>query len=437
MLKNFPQPYKSFNKKNLTKYSSTSKIIKAFFIALFLSAFIYLDYFGVTNFALHVSAVFVGFYLLFNSEKLTWFFSGFFIGLFWFYWMGLSFRFYELTWMIPFVILGVGLIFGILFLVPSLISKSPFIRVGALLLLSQIAPFGFNWFHFELPFMYTPFGLTPLHVASFMLGVLLIQNLKGAKKYLCIIFFILSIDFSIKNEIAPFPLDLEIIQTDVSQKTKWDKAFITSTVNENLKEIEKAIENNKKVIVFPETAFPLYLNTNEEIINILKIYSQKIAIITGSLAHEGEKYLNSAYFFDKGEMKRADKVVLVPFGEEVPLPNFLAKPINRIFFGVENDFTSAKEPVDFKIDDVVFRTAICYEGSAKELHVNAPKYMFVLSNNAWFLPSTEPTLQNLMLKLYATKSDTLIYHVVNGEGGGVITPRKSLVNELYLRVRGN
>ena len=39
--------------------------------------------------------------------------------------------------------------------------------------------------------------------------------------------------------------------------------------------------------------------------------------------------------------------------------------------------------------------------------------MIVLSNNGWFVPSTEPTLQKLLLLYYNKKYDTTIYHSIN------------------------
>ena len=380
---------------------------------------------------MHIIFAFIGFYLLLNSTKSGYFFTGFFIGLFWFYWISFSFRYYDLSFLIPFVIIGVALIYGVLFLAASLISKSPFIRAIFLVLISQIHPFGFNWFNFELIFYYTHFGITPLHLLSFMFAILIFTNYTSKIRYLSILFLILSLDFSNQTTTKELPFEIAIVNTAISQDIRWDNRFIESVVNDNFAKIEKAIEENKRVIIFPETAFPMYLNTNPYVINRLKEYSKEIAIIAGSLSLDGDKFYNSAYFFDKENMQRADKVVLVPFGEEIPLPRFMVNFINRVVFDGAGDFDMAKEPVDFIVDNVSIRSAICYEGSKKILHENLPKnsptYMSVISNNAWFLPSTEPIMQNLMLKFYASKSNTIIFHSVNGKGGGIIYPRESKI----------
>ncbi|MCF6254557.1 MAG: DUF5718 family protein [Thiomicrorhabdus sp.] len=55
-----------------------------------------------------------------------------------------------------------------------------------------------------------------------------------------------------------------------------------------------------------------------------------------------------------------------------------------------------------------------------------PKQMIVLSNNGWFTPSIEPTLQKLLLIYYNKKYDTTIYHSVNMSPSFVIQKGKVL-----------
>ncbi len=48
--------------------------------------------------------------------------------------------------------------------------------------------------------------------------------------------------------------------------------------------------------------------------------------------------------------------------------------------------------------------------------------MIATSNNAWFTPSIEPTLQKLLLKYYAKKYDVTIFHSINGSENYTIRP---------------
>jgi apolipoprotein N-acyltransferase len=116
----------------------------------------------------------------------------------------------------------------------------------------------------------------------------------------------------------------------------------------------------------------------------------------------------------------AKKLVLVPFGEYIPLPDFMKKFVNDTFFAGASDFLTAKHPTDFLIKGVKFRNAICYEATCKELYVGNVQFMIAISNNAWFTPSIEPTLQKLLMEYYARKNGVTIYHAANAAGTGVI-----------------
>ena len=126
-------------------------------------------------------------------------------------------------------------------------------------------------------------------------------------------------------------------------------------------------------------------------------------------------------------MRRFDKLVLVPFGEEVPLPKFAKDLVNKIFFGGHGDFSTAKTPSDYEIEGVKISNAICYEATRDELFSGDFDVMIAVTNNGWFIPSTEPTLQRILLKYYATKYEKVIYHSVNGSKSEVVKPKISAI----------
>jgi apolipoprotein N-acyltransferase len=177
-------------------------------------------------------------------------------------------------------------------------------------------------------------------------------------------------------------------------------------------------------VVLPETAFTTVLNKNVMLLEKLKELSYKIDIITGGLFVENEQIYNASYHFSKGEVEIAKKVVLVPFGEEIPFPKFFVDLINKVFYNGAQDYSKASEPTDFMIKGDKFRNAICYEATTDKIFENLgdTKYMVAISNNAWFTPSIEPTLQHLLLKFYSKKYDVNIFHVVNGSSNRTYRP---------------
>ena len=134
-------------------------------------------------------------------------------------------------------------------------------------------------------------------------------------------------------------------------------------------------------------------------------------------------------------MQRFDKFILVPFGEETPLPNFAKDFVNDAFFGGASDFSKAENYSEYEIDGVKIVNAICYEATRPEIYKNAPKIVVAISNNGWFMPSTEPNLQRLLMRYYATLSGATIYHAVNGSKSEIITPKELWISKTLTKFR--
>ena len=167
------------------------------------------------------------------------------------------------------------------------------------------------------------------------------------------------------------------------------------------------------MVVLPESAFPLFLNLDPNLLSRLQYLSHKIAIVTGALAYKEGKIYNSTYIFQNGRYIILDKVVLVPFGEEIPLPKPLARLVNHIFFGDASDYDHATTPQIYEIEGIRFTNAICYEATHPLIYQSPTTYIIAISNNAWFWPSLEPWLQNLIIRYYATIYHKVVYHATN------------------------
>ncbi|MDU9800000.1 apolipoprotein N-acyltransferase, partial [Helicobacter pylori] len=57
----------------------------------------------------------------------------------------------------------------------------------------------------------------------------------------------------------------------------------------------------------------------------------------------------------------------------------------------------------------------------------------VMSNNAWFSPSIEPTLQRTLLKYYARRYGKIILHSTNFSTSYILNP--SLLGDILFRKR--
>lgn len=406
----------------IRQYFSTFELTRGFVIALLSSAFIYLDYWDLSHPILTTLFGLTALYLLLQEEQKTWFFSGFFIGLFWFWWISMSFKHYNMIWAIPIGLMVIALSYGILFwliawisekissLIPTPYSLLPLtLKAIGLLVLSYIHPFGFDWFKPELMFVESYLGIEKWQFSIILISI----TLAIWKKQFLYLFLVLLAYQPTTIATSTIPGTIQIVTTHTSVEDKWKASLQPAQFDALFKTIDQAIDANKTLVILPESVFPVFLNRSQELINKLQEKAKQISIVTGGLYWDGKTPRNSTYIFTKDHIQVANKVVLVPFGESNPLPDFLSDWVNKVFYDGAIDYKASKDVIDYQIDENIYRNAICFEATSEKLYEGKPKNMIVLSNNGWFTPSIEPTQQKLLLQYYSKKYGTTIYHAVN------------------------
>lgn len=399
-------------------YTAYRELSLSLGIALSFSAFIYCEHFGLTSKLLNTALALIALYGLLSISKKIVLLSGFWIGLLWCYWIGFSFQYYGLGWAQWFVALGFGLVYALYYGTMAL-SNNPYVRALILFGLTFVWPMDFNWMQPELIFVESYIGIEKWQFAVVLLVLALSTQLQKKAKAASLLLLCIAYQ---PQYIPPKQPDIRVklVMTDISQDFKWQSQRLGQTLLENFYAVDEAIAQGYDLVVLPESAFPLFMNEHHEIAEALRERSRNIAILTGTLLNENGLNYNVSYLFQQGKMTIAKKTVLVPFGEYIPLPDFLRGWVNREIFGGGADFVTADKPTDFTIKGVRFRNAICYEATRKELYTPDVRYMLAISNNGWFKPSIEPTLQKLLIRFYARKNHTMVFHAANGGGGGIV-----------------
>jgi apolipoprotein N-acyltransferase len=411
----------------IRQYFSTLELTRGFFIALLSSSFIYLSHWGFSIPILNTFLALLSLHLLLESNTKTWFISGSFIAFFWFWWISLSLIHYQMLWAVPIELLIIIFSYGLLFMFISWFSMtlsklltlegSLFtlsFKALMLLTLSYVHPFSFDWYKPELMFVESYIGIEKWQFALILLAMVL-SIWRKQLLYLLLIMFAYQ---PYTTSHAEIPQTMALTTTHTTVKDKWNTDLHAQQFDALLQTIDNAIAEEKHLIVLPESVFPIFLNHSEALLSILSEKAKHIAIIVGGLYHDGETPHNSTYIFSKGKIAIANKVLLVPFGESNPLPDFLSDWVNEIFYDGSVDYQASNTVVDYEIDGITYRNAICFEATSEKLYEKNkagqyPKNMIVLSNNGWFTPSIEPTLQKLLLLYYHKKYGTTIYHSIN------------------------
>jgi len=400
-------PWKAFVNK-ISQYFSTFELTRALLIAVLSSAFIYLNHYGFSYPLLNTILGVTTLYLLLQEGGKVWFISGAFIGLFWFWWIALSLQHYGMIWAVPIEIIIIMLSSNTLL---PLIFKA-----FGLFILSYIHPFSFDWLKLELMFVESYLGIGKWQFAV-ILSAIVLSIWKQQFIYLLLIVFAYHTHLETPNKSED---KIALITTHTSVQDKWNETLHPKQFENIFKHIDQAIEDKKKLIILPESVFPIFLNRSQKLIDRLQEKAKQISIVTGGLYWDGKTPRNSTYIFTENKITVANKVLLVPFGESNPLPDFLSNWVNKVFYDGAVDYIASPNVVDYKIDGEIYRNAICFEATSEKLYEGTPKNMIVLSNNGWFSPSTEPTLQKLLLQYYSQKYGTTIYHAVNMSNSYVI-----------------
>jgi len=421
----------------IRQYFSTLELTRGLGIALLSSAFIYLEHWGFSYALLNTFLGLLSLYLLLQSNTKTWFITGACIGLFWFWWIVLSLIHYEMLWAVPIeiliIMLSYGFIFGFIAWISERVSKllshhhtlvTLILKALGLLVFSYVHPFGFDWLKPELIFVESYLGIQKWQFSVVLFAI----TLTLWKKQLFYLFLVVfayqpthtvdKIDPTTHNlkpvgSIKSTTENIALITTHTKVKDKWNETLHQEQFSAVYTQIDQAIKEKKSLVILPESVFPIFLNRSKKHIDILKEKAKHISIVLGALYWDGETPRNSTYIFTDNKIQIASKVVLVPFGESNPLPDFLSDWVNEVFYDGAIDYQASSEVIDYQIDGVTYRNAICFEATSEKLYEGNPTHMIVLSNNGWFNPSTEPTLQKLLLQYYSKKYGTTIYHSVN------------------------
>jgi len=396
------------------------QILLGILTALLFSAFIYFQEYNLTNKFINTFFGLLSLTLLLYIPKRSILVTGFSIGILWFYWIGYSFEYQGVGYMMPIITLGFGVLY-LLFFLPLYFTNKVYLRALLLFGLSFIEPFDWNWLQIELLFVDSYIGVYKYQLFLVLLGLSLFDyiHLKKGQNLLALVFIIAAFNYGYPTQ-NDSQLKIKLVQTEIKQEDKWTKSALLPTVNLVYKEIQKATTEGYDLVVFPESVFPLYMNRSPKLMQQILLASHSIDIIAGSLLRQNNQNYNVTYYFENGNYHIAKKLVLVPFGEYIPLPKFMRRIINDTFFSGASDFVTAQEPTDFTIKGVKFRNAICYEATCQEIYEGDVDFVLATSNNAWFAPSIEPTLQKLLMRYYARKNGVTIYHAANYKGTGVI-----------------
>lgn len=244
----------------------------------------------------------------------------------------------------------------------------------------------------------------------------------------------------------PSSLPVALVQGSIRQEVKWSKAYQDSTLETYERLTRLAAGSAPHLIVWPETAAPLYLRYEPQALaNLLALGRElQTPILVGAPDAEGPagglRYYNSAFLLrPSGQwVEKYDKIHLVPFGEYVPL--------KRILFFVEkmaegiSDFSAGKHTVVFDLSRARFGVVICYEVIFPDLFRRSVQagadFMVNITNDAWFGRTSGPRQHLAMVPFRAVENGVAVIRAANTGISAIVEPSGRIGPTLGLFERG-
>ncbi|MFL2770810.1 MAG: apolipoprotein N-acyltransferase [Rhodospirillaceae bacterium] len=233
-----------------------------------------------------------------------------------------------------------------------------------------------------------------------------------------------------------------LVQPNIAQEDKWRPTLREQHLTD---QVALSIEGAQAVthVLWAETSAPFALNRHPQIVSFLaRGVPRKGYLLTGAPRFEGRGYsqraFNSLYAISEEGIIQAtyDKSRLVPFGEYMPLQNLI--PIPNLTRGT--GWTEGTGVQTINLPGLPsFSPLICYEvifPGAVTRPDERPKWLFNLTNDAWFGLSNGPYQHLSSAQLRAVEEGLPLVRVANTGVSAVFDPYGRVIARLPLGQSG-
>ena len=246
----------------------------------------------------------------------------------------------------------------------------------------------------------------------------------------------------------PPSLKVGVVQGNISQDRKWKVNRLSWTTNHYAELTRQlAISEQPDLILYPETALPLYFGDpfyapfTDSITDLAIELRTTILVgsLKGSYQDNHAPTYNRAFLLDTtGQIADSvDKVHLVPFGEFLPFP-WLFQYLEALT-AESGAFTHGERHKALTLpgSDISFGVFICYESIFPEitrvLMQQNPDFLVNTTNDAWFGTTAAPHQHWAQVVLRAVESGRTVVRAANTGISGMIeaSGRTAYATELF------
>ncbi len=241
-------------------------------------------------------------------------------------------------------------------------------------------------------------------------------------------------------------IKLRLVQPSIPQSMKWNSNELENNLKDYVDISQKTGLETVDFVIWGETALPFDIKWRTE----YKEYVKKAVpdngyLITGvvrfGFSQGNYQPYNSMYIINKDAIVENyyDKNHLVPFGEYIPLREYLPdwiRPLanNMAEFAIGEKFKS----IQLK-QYPPFGALICYEIIFPDNILNRknkPKWLVVLTNDGWYGKSSGPYQHLVATQMRAVEEGITIVRSANSGISALISPAGQIIKKIDLHQKG-
>jgi apolipoprotein N-acyltransferase len=238
------------------------------------------------------------------------------------------------------------------------------------------------------------------------------------------------------------PNIIRIVQPSIPQADKWDRDMMPVHLARHLELSENKRPDGIRTVIWPETAIGYLIEDNQKLRwQIADYMPDDGRLITGTLRSDGQNYFNSIFVLDgkNGDIQAAyDKTHLVPFGEYLPLEDYL--PVNPVASLGAQFSKGDRRPVIKLWDLPAFTPLICYEvifsGAIIPDPKTRPNWLLNVTNDAWYGSTTGPYQHLAISRVRAIEEGIPLIRAANNGISAMVGPVGRIGGKLGLNEIG-
>ncbi|MDY7025604.1 MAG: apolipoprotein N-acyltransferase [Pseudomonadota bacterium] len=303
-----------------------------------------------------------------------------------------------------------------------------------------------GWFLTGLPWLYvgyaaidTPlvgfapftgiFSLSFAMALSAMLPIILLQHKHIASA--AAIFLLWPLGFLAGSQQWTEPLSTQsvaMVQGNIPQDQKWQASMRETTLN-IYAGLSESQWSKRDLIIWPEAAIPLFHSQATDFIESMqdKATGSKASLITGIPYNLPDGRFYNSVISLSPDLARYDKQRLVPFGEYIPLSDWIRKVSPFLPIANFSKGSDEQSPLPYTKGEIA--PFICYEtaypSTINPLAAQAD-ILVTLSNDGWFGASIGPHQHLQMAQMRAIEAQKYVLRATNTGYTAIITPKGKL-----------